>query len=170
MPAERFADVIAELKRNSPRVMFLTGKTCTGKTTLADIIRREIGYGVVELDTIVCQLETPTDSNKFAEVYRNRGQTGLVDEFVNNTRENLESCLQSHPGVLFEGALANNDTLSEIIDGWQDSFSFVYLLPVNLEKYKRQITERFKLTTPDDNNGLSSSFWRGLDAAQLERF
>lgn len=161
--------VIQKIRDNNPQLIYISGKTCTGKTTLARLIKDTFDSGIVELDNVVRKIDAVDESQKFVDAYRHRNNMELVTNFVRLAKSELDASLLQHPMVLFEGAIANSETLSEIVED-TERFLFVYLLPVNLDVYKARITERFLASSPDNGNGLPGSFWKHLDSSELATF
>lgn len=155
---------------SSPQLIYLSGKTCTGKTTLARFLAGNDDCGHVELDEIVHGIRTSKfeGSQKFIEAYRLRNNLPLINEMVTTAHTRINKQLAHHATVVLEGAIANNETLSEIVAGYK--LLFVYLLPVHGAQYEQRITKRFIETSPNHNNGLPHAFWACIDEHELQTF
>ncbi len=161
--------ILQKIHDDNPRMIYISGKTCTGKTTLAHLIKDDFECALLELDDIVRKIDAEDESQKFVDAYRHRDNMPIVDEFVRLAKKEIATSLLRYQMVLFEGAVANSDTLAEIVEG-NESFLFIYLLPVNLEVYKSRITKRFLASAPENRNGLPGNFWKCFNDSELSSF
>jgi shikimate kinase len=162
--------VYQELDSKHPKLVFLNGKTSTGKTTLSNTLKERYDCAVVELDSIIYGLESRPGTNRFIEAYQKRDDVAFTDSFVTVVQQKVREALRGHAFVIIEGAIVNNDTLREIIDDWADSFLFIYLDIQNVDVYMQRLTNRFMLTTQDDGNGLPGLFWDKFSPEVLQRY
>jgi adenylate kinase family enzyme len=162
--------VYLELDSSHPKLVFLNGKTSTGKTTLSSELQARYDCAVVELDEVVYKLECPEGKNRFIEAYQMRDDAVFTNSFVESVRSEIRDALRNHDFVIIEGAIVNIETLKEIINEWSDSFLFIYLDIKNIDVYIRRLTSRFVLSTKDDGNGLPSLFWDKFSAEILEDY
>jgi len=159
-----------EIEKNHPRLVYLSGKTSTGKTTLANSLKDKFDVAIIELDQIIHGIEFPGEINKFIAIYRQRDEVALIELFISRVKREINEALKSHSSVLFEGAIANSETLYEIVQEWLDDFLFIYLTPASLESYVERLTNRLMLATANHNSGLPPSFWKQFTDRQLETF
>lgn len=158
------------LEQKCPKLIFLAGKTSTGKTTLSKSLEKKYGYTVIELDNVIRGLNVPDGANGFIEAYLNRDYEDFTSSFVIAVKNQIEESLASQLGVIIEGALSNVETLKEIVAPWSESFLIIFLHPSNIESYKERLLSRFVLSSQDDGNGLPGSFWEKFTTEQLERY
>ncbi len=158
------------IKQKRPKLIFLTGRTSTGKTTLSKSLQKKHEYAVIELDDVINGLDAPEHVVKYVEVYLNREVQDLVHAFVSAVKQQITESLTNHPAVIIEGALTNIDTLKEIITPWSDSFLLVYLHPKNIDAYKERLLSRFALSNKDNDNRLPAHFWEKLSSEQVEKY
>ncbi|MDQ5886594.1 MAG: hypothetical protein QG593_542 [Patescibacteria group bacterium] len=151
--------VFKELDKRHPKLVFLNGKTSTGKTTLSNTLRSKYDCAVIELDEVIYGLESPAGMNRFLEAYQKRDHLDYVDNFVAAVKARIGEALKNHSFVIIEGAIVQSETLLEIIDDWKDSFMFIYLDIKNISVYAERLTNRFKLSNENDRNGLPNLFW-----------
>ena len=151
--------VYRELDRAHPKLVFLNGKTSTGKTTLSNALQEKYNCAVIELDEVVYKLDCPDGKNRFIEAYQNRTDVEFTTSFVEAVRQEVRDALMNHDFAIIEGAIVNIETLNEIISDWSDSFLFIYLDIKNIDVYIQRLTNRFILSSQDDGNGLPSLFW-----------
>lgn len=165
-------EVISKIQVQSPKVVYLSGKTCTGKTTFAKKLH-ELGYSIIELDTVVMRsVVTPfgvDPGEGFLTAYRGTGLKEHTQAFVDAAKKEIAERLKSSP-VVVEGAIATPQILKEVISENLEDFKFVYLHPVNQEVYSAQIKERFTAGATTGTSGLPKHFWEMLDQTDLEHF
>lgn len=166
-------ELYATIKNHKPQLLYLSGKTCVGKSTFSAKLRNELGYSIIELDKLVVesvmQPQGLTDAGTvFIEVYRGSNRQ-LLDPFIRAVRDVIAQNQTRHQPIVIEGAVANADTLSEMFSEHPELMS-IYLHPSNLEDYERNITSRFMLARKDHNPGLPQHFWELVDDAEFETF
>lgn len=157
-----------------PPIVYVSGRTSTGKTTFATQLHNELGYEVIELDQVVVDyvikhFDLPSSSGVFVEVYRGDSQVEWIEQFVKATRAQILSALNQESTVVLEGAVANPKTLERIFNGFP-SVEIFYFHPIDLENYTRNLTARFQTTTARYNAGLPAAFWSLIEPDQLEQF
>ena len=162
--------IYERIESEHPKLVFLSGKTSTGKTTISKKLRAKYNCAVIELDEIIYNLDCPEDKNRFIEAYQKRDDKVFTSDFVQATRQNIRSALQSHDFVIIEGAIVNVETLMEIIGDWRKSFLFIYLDIENVDIYIQRLTSRFEGSSSDDGNGLPSLFWDKFSAEILKNY
>ena len=162
--------LFSELDNKRPKLVFLNGKTSTGKTTLSNKLKDRYNCAVIELDEVVYGLDSPEGTNRFLEAYQKRDHLEFVKSFVETVRARIRIELESHDFVIIEGAIVRSETLQEIIADWADSFTFIYLDIKNLNVYTRNLTNRFTASTPDDGNGLPGLFWDKFKPEVLRQY
>ena len=169
-PEEIYKDIAA----NRPILIYVSGKTSTGKTTLANKLAADFGYTIIELDRIVVsavkdRYDIEDQETVFLEVYRGRKELEWVHAFVEGARKEIDGCIQANKPVIVEGAIANPLTLHELVDGYE-SFMFIYLHPKDLALYAQKLTSRFMLTNEEDHAGLPSRFWEQIKPEDFKKF
>lgn len=162
------------LRRHRPEIIHLSGKTSTGKSTFASQLSKEFGYEIIELDqlvhTAVINRYNLTDEGQaFVEVYKNQDRLELIDSFVTAAKEKVAILeAEGHP-VIIDGAVANPHTLKRLLGELSNSV-IVYLHPLNLDNYRRNLLSRFATATADSNAGLPAQFWKMIDKVEFGRF
>jgi guanylate kinase len=166
------AEVANKIEEQKPRVVYLSGKTCTGKTTFANELARH-GYSIIELDPIVTRSVVvpfgvkPGDG--FLTAYRDIGSPEQTQAFIDAAKEEIRGKAKSSP-VVVEGAIATSRILKEVFSSELSDFQFVYLHPVNGDVYSRRIKERFVTGAATGTSGLPKHFWEIVDERDLEHF
>lgn len=162
------------VKTNKPSLVYLSGKTSTGKSTFANKLVQDFGYKVVELDQIVKsaviqRFNLTNEGTTFVEVYRGRDKMLWIEEFVKAARNLIEKHLNNGELLVIEGAVAHPITLSEVLAGYPD-FMFVYFHPQTVDNYIRNLTQRFMQTNEQENAALPAAFWKLIDQTEFKSF
>lgn len=71
--------------------------------------------------------------------------------------------------VIIDGAIANLNVLKRLYAALPP-VEIVYLHPVNLPAYERNLTSRFMQARPDFDAHLPNTFWGLVPRGELERF
>lgn len=167
---DQHAALFDKIAANKPKLVYISGKACTGKTTLAKSLQDTFGAAIIELDEIVRKIDTPNGTNRFEEIYKGAAETPTIQKFTDQTTKELFTALATHPMVVFEGAIANSQTLSAITQAWSKDFLFIYLHPVHLDAYANQLTERLMQSSANSDAGLPRSFWSLLSNEERKTF
>lgn len=166
-------EVLNNIKNEKPRIVYISGKTSTGKTTFANQLQAQ-GYTIIELDEIVkSSIEQAfgikTQSEAFITAYRDSGPSEQTEAFILAVREKILKEIKISP-VVIEGAIAKSRILKEIFSGELADFYFVYFHPVNHEIYRDRIKERFVGGVATNSTGLPKGFWSIVEDRDLEDF
>lgn len=168
-------ELYASVADRKPRLVYLTGKTSTGKSTFASRLSSEFGYAVINLDEIVVQsVIVPRDlasqrSEVFFEVYKHRNKLDWIADFINAAHDVINRYMQSGTPVVIDGAIAHESTMQDLLQSYADVY-IAYFHPSNLELYSRYLTERFMGTTINNHNGLPKAFWELVDTTEFATF
>lgn len=162
------------IKLQRPELINLSGKTSTGKSTFANRLSNELGYEIIELDQVVRDSVVEAygiedEGQAFVDIYKDRDRLELIDSFVAATKQKFfESKSDGHP-VILDGAVANPQTLKQLLDELASSV-IVYLHPIDIDGYRRNITSRFMTASATSNASLPARFWQMVDAAEFTLF
>jgi guanylate kinase len=169
MKIEEVAELIQIEK---PQIIYLSGKTCTGKTTFANNLQKH-GYSILELDTIVIQsVIIPygvKESDGFLTAYRDAGPEEQTQAFIETAKKDILEKSKLSP-VVVEGAIARPRILKEILSDDLKDFEFIYLHPINIDLYKGRIRERFINGAAIGTSGLPKHFWEMVKKDDLQYF
>ncbi len=159
-----------------PPLLYLSGKTCTGKTTFSDRLRASCGYEVVELDEVVVDaIVKPfglqsSQGDVFVSVYKAADNAEWIDIFATEAQKRIKSVLAQNKKVIVDGAIANPKVIQRIFDGLPNTI-FIYFHPLGSSAdYRHNLTKRFNSTTARDHNGLPKAFWKCIDQGSFARF
>ena len=110
-------EILQKIKENKPKIIYISGKTSTGKSTFSNNIRDFFGYHIVDLGSIVFKsvIEpfSVAPSESFITTYRDTEPREHVSAFISATKNAINSQLKSSP-VVIEGAIAKSRILKEI--------------------------------------------------------
>jgi adenylate kinase family enzyme len=168
-------ELYAAIENYKPSVVYLTGKTSTGKSTFARKLATEFDYAVINLDDIVVQsVIKPRDiaeqrSDVFLEVYKLRNKLDWIKDFVDAAHDSVGQHTQAGSPVIIDGAIAHIETMQELLRPYPNAF-IAYFHPTDLELYTSYLTERFMGASIDDHNGLPKAFWDLVDKSDFITF
>lgn len=162
--------VYKKIEKNKPKIVFLNGKTCTGKTTLSRAMRQKYGCATIELDSVVAGIEGPRGKNPYVEAYKNRDDLEFTNRFIDTVHKKIIDSLEKYNFVIIDGAIVNTDTLLEIIGERVNSYLLIYLDIKNIEEYTKRLKSRFESSSPGNRNGLPSLFWDKFKPELLEQY
>jgi hypothetical protein len=161
-----------EILEQKPGIVYLSGKTCTGKTTFARELQN-YGYKLIELDPVVAASVVPFYKNDpsaaFIPAYRDEGPAEHVEAFIEAARKEIQEKNKLGPLVI-EGAIAKSRILKEIFSGKLEEFFFVYFQPVHLAPYMERLQSRFVAGAANNTSGLPKYFWSLVQQADLDEF
>lgn len=161
-----------KVKLQQPRLIYLSGKTCTGKTTFASYLEQH-GYKKVELDKIVMEsVVVPfgvPQGDGFRTAYRDLGPSEQVSAFIGAAKLEILKRLKES-SLVVEGAIANPRILGEVFSDNLKDFVFVYLHPVHADIYEQRILSRFIAGAKTSNTGLPKDFWALVQDSDVEEF
>lgn len=165
---------LEQIKTNASRLIYLCGKTSTGKTTLAKQIVDDFGYSLIELDdiimhSVIAPLGIKNASDAFGAAYRGLGSPEYTVTFIAATKCAIADAVTASP-VIVEGSIAKASIIKEIFSGDLTDFVFLYLHPTDAEAYRARIRKRFIGGARNGTSGLPKPFWSLIDPKDLETF
>lgn len=161
-----------KISEQKPRLIYVSGKTCTGKTTFANLLEQH-GYTKIELDKIVTDSVVipfnlpPADA--FLTAYRDDGPVEHTEAFISAARQDIAEKLR-YSSLVIEGAIAKTRILKEIFKDGLEEFLFIYFHPVNIEVYMDRIRSRFIAGARNNTSGLPKHFWALVQDNDLAHF
>lgn len=163
--------VFQRIESRSPDLIFLTGKTSTGKSTFSRRLCAELSYVVIELDEVVVKevISKNDDINPgdvFVQVYRGVERKDLIHQFVSAVKSEIQK--HKNKKIIIEGAIANNDILEAIFD--DVLFDFLFFHPEDISLYTQMLTKRFLKGAHDGTSGLPKSFWKMINSRSLQEY
>jgi guanylate kinase len=161
-----------EIVSQKPRLIYLSGKTCTGKTTFANYLERhgysKVGLDKIVMDSVVAAFEVP-EHEAFLTAYRDEGPSEHVAAFIAAAKLEIAAKL-TKSSIVVEGAIATTRILRQIFSEDLSDFVFIYFHPVHLDIYVSRIHTRFIAGARDGTSGLPKRFWDGVREQDLQEF
>jgi hypothetical protein len=153
--------VIKSIGEQRSRLVYVSGKTCTGKTTFANELHL-FGYVPIELDQIVTRSVIDQfhvhSREAFLAAFRGDGPIEHIDAFIAAARAEIIERRKS-ADLAIEGAVEKVWILEKIFSDELADFRFVYFHPVNLDSYVERIRTRFIAGKASTACGLPKDFW-----------
>lgn len=153
--------VIGEIEERKPKLVYVSGKTCTGKTTFANELQAH-GYLQIELDQIVTRSVIEPfqihPREAFLAAFRGIGSVEQTNAFITAARTEIIEKAKSNDLVI-EGAIEKVGILQEILSGELADFYFIYFHPVDFNVYVSRIRSRFIAGRASTACGLPKDFW-----------
>lgn len=167
-------ELLTYIKKTKPTLIYLSGKTSTGKTAFSNTLNHKLGYTQIEFDQIVLNsiakyYSISNRSQAFVVVYRGTGPQIQVKSFITSARKTLLRALKNG-FVVTEGAIANPNILKRIFSDELKDFLFIYFQPVNQLIHARRIKERFIKGASDGTTRLPKTFWAGIKTDEFEQY
>lgn len=169
MIVDELYKVIASEK---PQVIYLSGKTSTGKSTFARMLQKHLQYAIVELEAVLLEVVNANgfdEQSTFHKVLREDGPSSEKDLFFEATDKSIVHSLKDNDRVVIEGAVSNLDTLKRVLQV-APRFMFVYFHPTDIDIYIRNLTSRFLQSDKDVYSGLPLKFWQLVDEDEFDVF
>ena len=164
--------ILEKIQQQKPNLVYVSGKTCTGKTTFAEHLVAG-GYHKVELDKVVQEsVVVPfgvAAGDGFRTAYRGLGPQEQTSAFTRLANLEIQNRIKESP-VVVEGAVATSQILKGIFSGNLTDFVFIYFHPINPEVYEQRILSRFVGGAKTGSSGLPKYFWELVKDADLEEF
>jgi guanylate kinase len=167
--------ILFELKNKKPQLIYIAGKTSTGKTTLSNILCKEMNYHVLELDRVVKEsiidFFQPQDPHvAFAAAYRGEGPQKYTDTFITRAQKNIKKEIASN-SMIVEGAIHTREILQSLFAPFEDMLCVIFLHPTNPEKYHDRIIKRlYEEADPNKHGKLPNTFWSHVSEKDTRSF
>jgi predicted kinase len=169
-----FDEALRFVRETEPNILYIGGKTSTGKSTFAAQLKEDLRYKVVELDkvvqgSVILPLKISNHGEAFNEVYKRRDKLDWIQRFIEAADNEAAEVIKTSSRVIIDGAVANPVTLRELLASLP-GVVILYFHPTDLDVYERNLTNRFKMATPTHTAGLPTQFWDLVDKAEFQRF
>jgi adenylate kinase family enzyme len=165
-------EIHQDIAGQKPPVIYLSGKTSTGKSTFGRKLRDELGYQVIELEAILLEIVKKNgldEQTTFRKVFYDAGEFEAKAWFFDATDRIINDAIANGHPVVIEGAVANVETLQRILRPASELL-FLYFHPTSAEVYVRNLTKRFMESNEESYGGLPLKFWQLVDDAEFKAF
>lgn len=169
MTVDQMYHIIATRK---PLVVYISGKTSTGKSTFGRRLSDGLDYHVVELEAILLEIIDDKgwdEQSTFRKVLHDTENSEEKSLFLEATDELIKNALAQGVPLVIEGAVANVEMLARILKPTRHML-FLYFHPTDLDFYVRNLTKRFLESGPDSLGGLPLTFWKLIDKEEFKEF
>lgn len=166
------SQIYSIIARHKPAVIYISGKSSTGKSTFGRKLRDELGYYVIELEAVLLDVikeHAFEEQATFHKVLYEPGKCREKDLFLAKTDAIISDAVRNSEYIVIEGAVANIVTLQRILQPAPDLY-FLYFHPSNLDVYIRNLTKRFMQSSNTSSGGLSRQFWQLVDTQAFQTF
>lgn len=165
-------EIYKDIVKQKPPVIYVSGKTSTGKSTFGRRLHDQLDYQVIELEAVLLEIVKEhgyDEQATFRKVLYDAGGFEAKTLFLNATDSIISDVLTSNRPVVIEGAVANVDTLQRILRS-APNLLFLYFHPNDIEIYIRNLTKRFMESNEKSYGGLPLKFWKLIDDEEFKNF
>ena len=138
-------EVEKKIEKEQPRLIFLAGKTCVGKSTFARSLKK-FSYKHLELDLLIREKVVKkfkiADANEAYLVYKDKAPREWQQSFEKATHNLIEENLKFSK-IVVDAAIADVKVLKRIFSENLNDFLCVYLYPFDQKFYYQAIFNRF---------------------------
>lgn len=166
------SELYEEIATTLPPVVYISGKTSTGKSTFARILHDELGYETIGLEDIlitVSKTNSLDEGTAFHDVFYDDKQSKAKELYLAATDKIINQHLQSSRHFVIEGAVSNSSMLGRILRP-AGNMTVAYFHPEDIKPYVRNLTDRFMQSNESFQGGLPSKFWQHIDKHEFETF
>ena len=144
-PKDMSIDQVRKLiKKKEPSIIFLAGKTCTGKSTFGRSLE-PLGYKQIEFDLIVRKEVRDKflikNSNEAFEVYKNNAPIEWQESFEKAARDLILKSIKNSK-IVIDAAIGDVEVIKRIFKGELSNFMGVFFHPYDLNFYHQSILNR----------------------------
>ena len=167
-----FDQIYETISAKKPPVIYISGKTSTGKSTFGRKLGSELGYDIVELEAILLDIVDEhgyDEQSTFRKVLHDTGEGEEKSLLYAATDELIKNAVDQEASLVIEGAVANIETLARILKP-APNVLFLYFHPADLDIYIRNLTNRFMESGPQLLGGLPLKFWNLVDKQEFQTF
>jgi len=164
--------IYQQIVEKKPKVIYISGKTSTGKSTFSRRLRDELGYQVIELEAVLLEVVEKhgfDEQSTFRKVLYEQGEFKEKDLFLEATDMIISEALSKNHPLVIEGAVANTQTLRRILQPASELY-FLYFHPANIDVYIRNLTSRFMQSSKTSYGGLPLKFWQLVNDDEFHVF
>jgi dephospho-CoA kinase len=140
-----FDDAIKNLICIKPKIIFLTGKSGTGKSFFSSKLKQH--FLPLEVDLIVRKLAKKynigfgPDYNEAFKVYKKKSPLFFENEFIKEIHKFINK--NNNKSIIIDAAISNSELIKKIFSGKYKIFTFVFLYPNSVDRYSNRIMKRY---------------------------
>ena len=165
-------EIYKDIIQKRPSVVYVSGKTSTGKSTFARKLQDDLGYYVIELEAVLLEIVKGygfEEQSTFRKVLYDSGEFAEKVLFIEATDKVMADVINQGLPIVIESAVANVETLQRILKPASNLF-FLYFHPNIADVYVRNLTNRFMQSGKESYGGLPLKFWRFIDDKEFKQF
>lgn len=166
------SELYTKVLHDKPQFIYLSGRTATGKSTFAQRLHDEAGYGIVGLEAALLDIiraHKLDERDTFMKVFGRGEQCPETEMFFAAVDEAISKNRRHYSHNIIEGAIANLDILVKALHITPD-LMFVFFHPVRTDAYIHKLTSRFLTSSQTSTGGLPASFWKYIDEDEFQGF
>lgn len=160
------------ISHDKPPIIYISGKTSTGKSTFGRKLRDELDYTIIEIEAVLLEIiksHQYDEQSTFRAVLSDPDDSEAKKLFLKEIHIVIADILHQNKPVVIEGAVANTETLRRILD-FNDTVFFLYFHPISIDIYIRNLTQRFMESSADSYGGLPMKFWQMINKDEFATF
>jgi hypothetical protein len=158
------------INQKQPKLIFLGGKTCTGKTTFANSLV-PIGYQQIELDPIVRKYVSDKykleDQSIGFNVYKGNAPPNWQKSFEDSSHRVIKNKLKKIK-VVVDAAIADVDVLKRIFHKELEKSTLIFFHPFDEDFYVHSIFNRFDSDLK--NNRQTFPIWEFITTESVDDY
>lgn len=163
--------LIEHLKLSKPKIILLSGRTCTSKTTMAKELSSELKMKTLNLDdfineNVIKKFDLSINTNNsviYTKIYSNEDDNIYHQTFIEAFKNFL---LENDKPTIIDGSIHN----PKIIGLFNNGFEIVFLHPVDLKSYMARVIKRFEQGICNGTSGLTERFWDYVSQKQINEY
>jgi shikimate kinase len=163
--------LIEYLKLSKPKIILLSGRTCTGKTTMTKELSSELMMEILNLDdfindNVIKKFDLPTSTNNsaiYTKIYSDEDDNIYHQTFIEAFKKFL---FENDKPTIIDGSIHN----PKIVSLFENDFEIIFLHPVNLKSYTDRVIKRFEQGVCDGTSGLTERFWVYVSQKQIDGY
>ncbi len=144
-------EIYSAIATQKPPIIYISGKTSTGKSTFGRKLHDELGYHTIELEAVLLEIVQKhqfDEQSTFRKVFYEPEDFEAKTLFLKATDQIIADALAKDRPTVIEGAVANVETLNRLLRSAGDLF-FLYFHPSDLihKTIRADVTKRIVDTT-----------------------
>jgi guanylate kinase len=154
-------EIIKYIKKEQPKIIFLTSKSANGKSYLADKLTK-FNYITLELDLIVRKLgkkhkvgKSP-DYDEAFKLYKNNLPEKIINDFIKQIHLFIKK--NKNKNIIIDGAISSPELIRKLFV--DIDYKFIYLYPTSIIRYSERLIKRYNKDVKENKKTLP--FWEKI--------